>query len=95
MTDCDVEKPTFLIPANLWPGDAPALHTQLLDWLSQQGTKATVELGSEGDSPTVSALQLLVATSRRTSGPPPAFGTIALAAIAELIKPQIMKRETE
>jgi len=90
-----VEKTAFKIPADLWPGDAPALHAQLLEWLSQQGETATVDLGCEGDSPSISALQLIVATTRRTNGPPPELGKLALAALADLSKPQIMKRDTE
>jgi len=95
LTDCDVEKPAFLIPADLWPGDAPALHSQLLEWLSQQGETASVDLGSEGEIPSISALQLIIAATRRTSGPPPELGKRATAAMADLTKPQIMKRDTE
>jgi len=95
LTDCDVEKPAFLIPADLWPGDALALHTQLLEWLSQQGETASVDLGSEGEIPSISALQLLVATTRRAIGPSPQLGKRATEAMADLTKPQIMKRDIE
>lgn len=95
MTDCDVEKPAFLIPADLWPGDAPALHTQLLEWLSQQGETASVDLGAEGETPSISALQMLVATTRCTKLPSPELGKRATEAMADLTKPQIMKRDTE
>jgi len=95
LTDCDVKKPVFLIPADLWPGDAPALHTQLLEWLAQQGETASVDLGSEDEIPSISALQLLVATTRCTNDPSPELGKRATAAMTDLTKPQIKKRETE
>lgn len=91
MTDCDLEHPVFYVPADLWPGDAQKMRAELLQWLSEQTSNPIVELGAEVDDPTVSALQLVVAATRRISGPPVALGTSASAALALFAEPKHME----
>ena len=91
MTNFNSKPSIFYIPADLWPGDAQKLRTQLVQWLSEQETSPQIELGDESTEPTVSALQLVVAATRRISGPPVALGNSASAALALLAEPKHME----
>ncbi len=83
--------PKFTIPSDLWPGDAKKMQAGLVQWLSEQASDPIVELGTEVDDPTVSAIQLLVAATRRNSGPPAIPGKIAATALSHLTTPQRME----
>jgi hypothetical protein len=91
LTNSDFDTPVFHVSADLWPGDAHAVRVELAEWLAAQTSTATVELGPESSRPAVSALQLLLAASCRTSGPPPDVGEIASAALAELADRGLME----
>ena len=91
MTDRLIKTTDFIIPSDLWPGDAQKLRTQLVQWLSEQESSPKIELGDETAEPTVSALQLVVAATRRISGPPVALGNSASAALALLAEPKHME----
>ncbi len=95
MTDRIVKTTDFIIPANLWPGDAQEMRTQLVQWLSEQGLSPEIDLGDETAVPTVSALQLIVAVTRRISAPPIAIGKNAYAALARLAEPQQMEWQAQ
>ena len=95
MTQSDLDTPVFHVSADLWPGDAHAVRVELADWLAAQTSTATVELGLESSRPSVSALQLLLAAHRRTSGPPPEFGEIASAALTDLADPGLKEWEVQ
>ena len=95
MTDREVKTTNFIIPADLWPGDAQKVRTQLVQWLSEQESSPEIELGDETADPTVSALQLVVAATRRISGPPVIVGKIASAALARLAEPQCMEGQAQ
>lgn len=84
----------FLIASDLWPGDAQTVRMQLVEWLATEPDDATVELDSDQTEASVSALQLLVAATRRTSGTPPALGEKAAAAVVNLTTSQIMKQDS-
>ena len=84
LTQSDLDIPVFHVSAELRPGDAHAVRVELAEWLAAQTSTATVELGPESSRPSVSALQLLLAAHRRTSGPTPEFGEIATAALTDL-----------
>ena len=94
MIDRKIEKSEFLITSDLWPGDAQTVRTQLLEWLDENASDPIVELDSASVPPSVSALQLLVAATRRTHGPTPTLGNLASAAVAKFTEPQIMKRDS-
>ena len=91
MTNINSEPPIFYVPSDLWPGDAQKMRTQIVQWLSEQEVSPRIELGNETPDPTVSALQLIVAATRRISGPPVALGKSASAALALLAEPQHME----
>ncbi|WP_136057739.1 hypothetical protein [Candidatus Halocynthiibacter alkanivorans] len=93
MTNRNLETAEFIIPADLWPGDAQKMRAELVQWLSEQTSTPIVELGAEVDDPTVSALQLIVAATRRISGPPAVPGNIASTALARLAEPQHIESE--
>jgi len=95
LSNPDTSTTDFLIPADLWPGDARKMRAELLQWLSEQTSNPIVELGAEVDDPTVSALQLVVAATRRISGPPAIVGKIASAALARLAEPQHMEGQAQ
>jgi len=95
LTNCDLKQPVFYVPADLWPGDAQKMRSELVQWLSEQTSNPIVELGTEVDDPTVSALQLVVAATRRISGPPVIVGKIASAALARLAEPQCMEWQAQ
>jgi len=84
LTDRLVKTTDFIIPLELWPGDAQKMRTQLVQWLSEQEASPEIELSDESADPTVSALQLVVAATRRISGPPVVVGKSASAVLARL-----------
>lgn len=93
MTDRKMETSDFLITSDLWPGDAQTVTAELIEWLAEHTSNATIELNSDTSAPTVSALQILIAAARRTDGPAPALGPTASAAVAELTTPILLKRD--
>lgn len=95
LTDCDQKQLVFYIPADLWPGDAQKMCAELVPWLSEQTSNPIVELGTEVDDPTVSAIQLVVAATRRISGPPVVLGKSVSAALALLAEPKHMEWQAQ
>jgi hypothetical protein len=95
LTQSDLDTQDFHVSAELRPGDAHAVRVELADWLAAQTSTAIVELGPESSRPSVSALQLLLAAQRRTSGPPPEFGEIATAALTGLADPGLREWEIQ
>ena len=95
LTDLNTSASTFHVPSDLWPGDAQKVRTQLVHWLSEQESSPEIELGDESTDPTVSALQLIVAATRRISGPPVVLGTSASAALARLAEPLHMEWDAQ
>jgi len=95
LSNPDTSTTDFLIPADLWPGDARKMRAELLQWLSEQTSNPIVELGTEVDAPTVSAIQLVVAATHRISGPPVVLGKSASAALALLAEPKHMEWQAQ
>jgi len=95
LTNCDLKQPVFYVPADLWPGDAQKMRSELVQWLSEQTSNPIVELGTEVDDPTVSALQLVVSATRRISGPPVVVGKIASAVLAHLAELRYMEWQAQ
>jgi len=93
LTDRETSATEFIIPADLWPGDAQTMRSELLQWLSEQTSQPFVEFSTVEEDPSVSALQLLVAVTRRVGGPPAELGKIASNALARLAEPQHMEMD--
>lgn len=93
LTDRETSASEFQIPADLWPGDAQKLRTELLQWLSEQTSHPFVELSTVDEEPSVSALQLLVAVTRRVGGPPAELGKTASDALSRLAEPLHMEMD--